>query len=598
MATTSAQVQQLYVAYLGRAADKAGLDYWMAELNASPAVLTLENLRANFVNEQPEYSDAYAGLSRQDTVIKIYNNLFGRAPDAAGLTYWTTGAGATVNADQLLTAFVNGASAADAKVIANKVLVAEVYTSSAGDNYTKADATSIIADVDGTSGSVGDALDNLENGSLPGLAIPAGLAAVKAAAIAEKAVTDLETSQTTPLTDLNKAVIALNEKAGEPVDPDDLTITGTGVAGAVTYSDAVAAVAHAQTLRSDISGSSTATLQANVTNANAAFTTARDAFTKADVGNVDLTVKYEAAFTANAGLKSADAAAVTLAEGKVAVDFTAANTGTALADANTAAGLVGPKAVTDTASLYSALTNPAYSAVQVKAISDAFGTFLGTAGANDFAALKTLAATDYTKNVAEAKLEAAFDAADDAGGSAYLSAYNDKAVATDTLANATAADALVSQAHALTVAHDAAVEASVNADNHVPAFAHDLVASTSGVDGADLFYFAHGVTGTDDFTITAFNKGDALYIGEGYSLTSGVTKAADGTFVGTNVSTKEVFFLQDKTTGVVSAVIETNAVGHASGGSDANVAIITLAGVTSLSDVSYANGVITSNHAA
>ena len=47
MAITSAQVQQLYVAYLGRAADKAGLDYWMAELNSVPATLTLENLRSN-----------------------------------------------------------------------------------------------------------------------------------------------------------------------------------------------------------------------------------------------------------------------------------------------------------------------------------------------------------------------------------------------------------------------------------------------------------------------------------------------------------------------------------------------------------------------
>ncbi len=39
MATTSAQVQQLYVAYLGRAADKAGLDYWLGELNATPATI-------------------------------------------------------------------------------------------------------------------------------------------------------------------------------------------------------------------------------------------------------------------------------------------------------------------------------------------------------------------------------------------------------------------------------------------------------------------------------------------------------------------------------------------------------------------------------
>ena len=145
MAITTAQIQQLYVAYLGRAADKAGLDYWSEQLNAAKPVLTLESLRANFVNEQPEYVNAYAGLSRSDTVVKIYNNLFGRAPDAAGLAYWTTGGGATVNADQLLTAFVAGAGATDAKIIANKVLVSEVYTSTAGANYNAADAKSIIS---------------------------------------------------------------------------------------------------------------------------------------------------------------------------------------------------------------------------------------------------------------------------------------------------------------------------------------------------------------------------------------------------------------------------------------------------------------------
>ncbi|MEG2043234.1 MAG: DUF4214 domain-containing protein, partial [Hafnia sp.] len=63
MATTSAQVQQLYVAYLGRAADKGGLDYWLGQLNATPAKITLDQIRANFVNEQPEYKAAYEGLS-------------------------------------------------------------------------------------------------------------------------------------------------------------------------------------------------------------------------------------------------------------------------------------------------------------------------------------------------------------------------------------------------------------------------------------------------------------------------------------------------------------------------------------------------------
>ena len=595
MATTSAQVQQLYVAYLGRAADKAGLDYWLNELNAESATLTLDDLRSNFVNEQPEYADAYAGLSRQDTVIKIYNNLFGRAPDAAGLTYWTTGGGSSVSSDLLLTAFVNGAASADAKVLANKVLVAEVYTSLAGDNYAKADAAASIAGVNGTTGSVGDALDNLE--TLPGLAIPAGLAAIKAAAIAQTGVDDLETAQTTTLTDLNKAVIALNTKADAGLTDAALAITGTGTDGAVVYDDAVVAIDHASDLRAAISGNTTPSLQAAVTNANTAFDTARLNFTKADVGNVDLAVAYEKAAVANAALTGADQTAVTSTSAKVQVDFAAAATAdsTALATANTAAGT----SVTDAASLYAALTDGTKTAAQIKAVSDAFGTFLGTNGATDYTALKSLATTDYNKAVAQSAEDKAEAAVTTASGGTYLTAYENKADATETLANATAADALVSQAKALDVAHDAAVEAAGIAAGNVPSFVQDLAANDTGTTAADLFYFADGVKATDDFTLGAFNKGDALYIGEGYTLATGVKVGTDGFYTGTNSAVKEVFFIQDTAGSDVKAVIETNAVGHVAGtGTADNVAVITLTGITSLSDVSYANGVITSAHVA
>ena len=594
MAITTAQIQQLYVAYLGRAADKAGLDYWSAQLNATNATLTLDDLRTNFTTEQAEYTDAYAGLSRADAVTKIYNNLFGRAPDAAGLTYWTTGGGSTVAADQLLTAFIAGAASADANVVANKVLVAEVYTSAAGDNYSKADATASIAGVKGTTASVADALENLD--TLPGLAIPAGLSAVKAAAIAEKAVTDLETAQVTPLTDLNKAVIALNVKADAGLTDAALAITGTGTDGAVVYTDAVVAIDHAQDLRDAISGNTTPSLQAAVTNANTSFDSARANFTAAKVGNVDLAVAYEKAAAANAALTGADQTAVTSTEQKVQVDFTAANTGTKLADANTAAGLSGAAAVTDAQTLYAALTDGTKSAAQIKAVSDAFGTFLGNSG--DYTTLKGYATTDYNKAVAETaedKAEAAVTAS--TGGTSYLNAYTAKADATETLANATAADALVAQAKVLDTAHDAAVEAAGAVT--VPSFVHDLTADATGATGADLFYFADGVKATDDWAIASFNKGDALYVGEGYTFNSSVKVGTDGFYTGTNTSVKEVFFVQDTAGSDVKAVIETNAVGHVAGtGTADNIAVITLTGITNLSDVSFANGVITSNHVA
>lgn len=126
MAVTAQQVQQLYVGYLGRAADQAGLDYWLDELNAENATLTLENLRSNFVNEQPEYADAYAGLNRQQTVTQIYQNVFGRTPSDTEVAYWTFDS--NVNTDQLITAFLNAASPTDRLIIENNVSVAQQVT--------------------------------------------------------------------------------------------------------------------------------------------------------------------------------------------------------------------------------------------------------------------------------------------------------------------------------------------------------------------------------------------------------------------------------------------------------------------------------------
>lgn len=147
MAVTSKQVQELYVAYLGRAADKAGLEYWLGELNNPASGLTLENLRANFVNEQPEYARIYGGLSVTQTVARIYENLFERAAEPAGLDYWVGEVNAgRVPVDQLLVAFLNAASPGDRQVVDNKVAVAEAYTAANPDSFNEAEAPSASPD--------------------------------------------------------------------------------------------------------------------------------------------------------------------------------------------------------------------------------------------------------------------------------------------------------------------------------------------------------------------------------------------------------------------------------------------------------------------
>ena len=78
---TSTQLQELYVAYFGRAADPTGLDYWVEE------GITTAAFAANMY-AQPEFEAEYGSKSVAIQVDQIYQNLFDRSADTAGLTYW------------------------------------------------------------------------------------------------------------------------------------------------------------------------------------------------------------------------------------------------------------------------------------------------------------------------------------------------------------------------------------------------------------------------------------------------------------------------------------------------------------------------------
>jgi len=79
---TSTQLQELYIAYFGRAADPTGLDYW-TEKGISTSKFAAD------MYAQAEFKDAYGSLSTESQVNQIYQNLFDRDADATGLLYWT-----------------------------------------------------------------------------------------------------------------------------------------------------------------------------------------------------------------------------------------------------------------------------------------------------------------------------------------------------------------------------------------------------------------------------------------------------------------------------------------------------------------------------
>jgi len=85
MALTETQIQELYVAYFGRPADPDGKDYWMSSAAGAPT----DRAFASHMHGQAEFQDAYGSMTTQAQVNQLYQNLFNRDGDAAGLAYWT-----------------------------------------------------------------------------------------------------------------------------------------------------------------------------------------------------------------------------------------------------------------------------------------------------------------------------------------------------------------------------------------------------------------------------------------------------------------------------------------------------------------------------
>ena len=90
--TTNQQiVAEYYIASLGRAPEKAGLDYWVGRLESTGSdALTADQIRDQFLDRNiPEVAARFpADASVTDTVNSIYLNVFGRDADSDGLAYW------------------------------------------------------------------------------------------------------------------------------------------------------------------------------------------------------------------------------------------------------------------------------------------------------------------------------------------------------------------------------------------------------------------------------------------------------------------------------------------------------------------------------
>ncbi len=117
---TQDQVAELYVATFNRAPDTAGLNYWVTQSFGGNA--TIEQIAKSFF-DQPETQSLYpADNSDIEFVNCIYQNLFNRLPDTAGLAYWIGpgGLGGGMHRSVMIEALKNGATGSDRTILDNK----------------------------------------------------------------------------------------------------------------------------------------------------------------------------------------------------------------------------------------------------------------------------------------------------------------------------------------------------------------------------------------------------------------------------------------------------------------------------------------------
>jgi hypothetical protein len=119
-----ATIQGIYIALFGRPADPAGLAFFNQATNNGQNLNAIGDLSAS-----DEYQDRFEGLNNVQIVTKIYQDLFGRDPDAAGLAFFVAqlNSGAQ-NINTIAINILDGAQGNDLLVVNNKIAAANLFT--------------------------------------------------------------------------------------------------------------------------------------------------------------------------------------------------------------------------------------------------------------------------------------------------------------------------------------------------------------------------------------------------------------------------------------------------------------------------------------
>lgn len=119
-----ATIQGIYIALFGRPADPLGLDFFNEATQDGADLSAIGDL-----SSQAEYLDRFEGFNNAQIVTAIYQSLFGRNPDAAGLAYFVAELNSgRQNINTIAINILDGAQGADAELVAAKEAAANQFT--------------------------------------------------------------------------------------------------------------------------------------------------------------------------------------------------------------------------------------------------------------------------------------------------------------------------------------------------------------------------------------------------------------------------------------------------------------------------------------
>lgn len=168
---STALITQLYIGYFNRAPDPDGLAYWESVLASGKSVTEIAQYFAN----QTEFKSIYGDVSsptfdNNAFVTQVYQNLFGRAPDAEGLKYWSDLLAKDAVDPGVFIATVQfsaneTASGSDYEALNNKTEAASFFLESlatSGAAYDPAKAKEVVEKVDASPESLNAAKEIVE----------------------------------------------------------------------------------------------------------------------------------------------------------------------------------------------------------------------------------------------------------------------------------------------------------------------------------------------------------------------------------------------------------------------------------------------------